>query len=185
MNYDFLSAGDLLISPPSMKDLRFDKAVLLLTNHSGSSMAFCLNKPTNHRLAEIIDCHLTDRDNVELYWGGPVAPQTVWMLHDKSWSHPETIEINDEWSMTSHIDMFKNLNDQYRPNRYRIFFGCSTWAPGQLQNEIEGTPPWNPNHSWLILNDPDPEWLLTTPIDNLWTESAELCSKQAVDQWMP
>ena len=51
-----LSAGDLLVAPPSIIDKRFEKTVMLLT-HSNSRGAFalCLNRQTDHSVNDILE----------------------------------------------------------------------------------------------------------------------------------
>jgi putative transcriptional regulator len=183
-----ITAGDLLISPPGMPDHRFNKTVMFVANHSNTSMAFCLNRKTKFNLSNVlseINLNINLDNDTQLYWGGPVFTNTVWLLHDNTWQHDASIEINKHWSMTSHQSMFNDIAQGNLPDRYRIFFGCASWGPGQLESEIEGEPPWSKNQSWLILNNPDPDWLLTCEIDDLWIYSTDLCSKKAVDQWIP
>lgn len=180
-----LQQGDLLIAPPGIKDPRFAKTVLMLVHLETTSLAFCLNRPTRHRCSELVkDMGIELDPDVVLNWGGPVTPSTVWMLHDPSWRMQHSIDITEQWLLTSHGDMFNPLAQGHRPQRYWCLFGCASWAPGQLESELLGVPPWKPEHSWLTLSDPDPEWLATTSSDDLWIASTELCAKQTTSQWM-
>jgi putative transcriptional regulator len=181
-----IEVGDLLIAPPKITDSRFEKSVLLIAHHRETSLAFCLNKKTGHRLSDIVrELNLNLPQDIDLYWGGPVHTNTVWMIHDSSWQHDATVQINDEWFFTSHFSMFHQMADRDMPERFRIVFGCASWAPGQLEAELEGSPPWSKNHSWLVLEKPDPEWLLECDVNKLWIDSTDLCSKKAVAQWIP
>ena len=162
-----IGKGDLLIAPPNMSDSRFDKTVLLVTrNTNQGSLALCLNRPTSHSI------------------NSPVGINTVWMLHHSDWKMDSTQRINDEWSITSNVGMFHHLADNDYPARFRIFFGQSSWGPGQLEGEILGDPPWNKHHSWLTLKTPDPVWLFETNNKEMWIESTQLCGEQATDSWM-
>lgn len=181
-----LGSGDLIVSPPSITDRRFDRTVLMMT-HTGSegSMALCLNRRTDQRISKIIEpLGLVYNWDDNLYWGGPVSPTTVWMLHDSRWEFDATLNINDDWSMSSSEQMFHELASGNLPYYYRFFFGFSSWGVGQLEAELEGIPPWNQKHSWLIVNNPDPEWLIETDHDDLYDQSVHACSTQAVDQWL-
>ena len=180
-----LEVGDLLISPPAMEDRRFRQSVLLLAHHDEQSMAFCLNKSTNVTLPEALaDIDIEHVPEIPLYWGGPVCRNTLWMLHDVDWKSANTVYINDEWALTSHISMFERLADGEFPDRFRIMMGCSSWGDGQLEAELEGVPPWSTKSSWLVANKPDPDWLLECPVDELWQHSCQLCGRQAVDNWL-
>jgi putative transcriptional regulator len=181
-------SGDLLIAPPGIPDSRFKHAVLLLTHdHLGGSFALCVNRSTDHVLQEAIrDVEgLEDADlRFPLYWGGPVSPGTIWMLHSSEWDSEHTVSINDEWSMTSHVSMFYALADGDFPNQFRLLVGYCSWAQGQLRAELRGLPPWSHNHSWLVAQDPGPEWVFETPIEQLWNDATELSSQQAVNSWL-
>jgi putative transcriptional regulator len=178
-------ATNLLIAPPQMPDSRFQKAVMMLTHdHEGGSFALCVNRPTHNTLTDIareidIDLNL----NFPMYWGGPVNSGVIWMLHSSEWSVDRTIELNDEWSMTSDVKMFYHLSDGDVPKYFRITFGMCTWAPGQLESEMRGVPPWNKNASWLTAENPGPEWLIEMSPETLWEASTALCSQQAVNSW--
>jgi len=181
-----VTTGDLLVAPPTMPDPRFTNTVLLVTHHGRlASQALCLNKPSEYTLKDIVgplDLEL-DQDP-RLYWGGPVNPNTVWMLHDTDWATEGTVAINNQWSMTSHMQMFNRIAQGSWPQRYRIMFGHSTWSAGQLVQELEGHEPWDPDASWLVVHDPDPTWMVTSDTSHLWNGACSLCGKQAVNSWM-
>jgi len=181
-----LASGDLLVSPPTIVDSRFEKTVLLLThNTEAGSLALCVNRPTEHKINDIIkELNLKLEDNFPLYWGGPVNPNTIWMLHSKDWQVESTLEVNEKWSLTSHASMFHHLADGDIPKRFRVCFGQSSWGPGQLRGELEGDPPWSKNHSWLVVKQPDAKWLMETPTKNLWIESTTICGEQTVESWL-
>lgn len=182
-----IGPGDLLIAPAHMPDPRFHKAVMLLSHDtSEGSFALCLNKPLNRQVHEILESRLdiSLQLDMTLYWGGPVNPQTIWMLHDADWHTEHTIPINDLWSMTSHVSMFSHIADGDFPRYFRIFSGYAAWNVGQLEMELEGRGPWRPESSWLIANDVTPEWALDQDETQLWSQSVELSAKQAVGQWM-
>lgn len=180
-------AGDLLIAPTNMPDSRFRKSVIMLTHDTANgSFGLCLNKPSEHLVTDIIQEIVPDMVlDVPLYWGGPVHPTTIWMLHDSDWETEYTIRVNDHWSITSNESMFHHMADHDYPKHFRIFFGYCNWAPMQLRKELDGVPPWNVNNSWLIARDPDKDWLMDLAEDELWASAASLSGTQAVAQWMP
>ena len=167
-------------------DLRFRKTVLMLTHeHEAGTIALCVNRPTAHSLKDLArDLDLEVNINFPLYWGGPVAHGTIWMLHTAEWQCNDSIAISDEWSMTSNEEMFHLLADGDCPRNFRVMFGYCSWAPGQLAAEMRGAAPWTHQSSWLTVNNPGPEWLLEQPTELLWERSTELCGKQAVASWL-
>lgn len=178
--------GDLLIAPPGMLDPRFRKTVLIIT-YDGlhGTQALCLNRDTDLTVNNIIEPmgRALDPDQ-PLYWGGPVASTTLWMLHDRGWSTDNTLEINNSWSVTSSTRMFNDLENSAGPHRARFCLGLSSWAPGQLEAEIDGSKPWHPESSWLIAHCPPPDILFKVDPDDMWEWACELSAQQAVASWI-
>jgi len=181
-----IEAGDWLVSPPNMQDRRFAESVIMITHHNETSLGFCLNKNLRHSISDVVGSSISVNldPEPEVFWGGPVSPTTVWMIHDNAWSHPSSININDDWNIISHITMFDNLNDECRPQDFRIVLGCASWAPHQLEFELRGEPPWRKDHSWLVLKQPDYSLLTDIDPDDLWKVATDLCLKQSVSQLM-
>ena len=181
-----VARGDLLIAPPAMTDGRFSKTVLFVTHlNSDGSYALCLNKETDHTLRDItLPLNLNLDRNPNLYWGGPVNPSTVWMLHSTDWAVANTQPINNEWSITSHMTMFDRMNAGHWPNRFRVFFGHASWAPGQLERELLGEEPFHHSSSWLVVKKPDAEWINDYDSSELWASSCSICAQQTVDSWL-
>lgn len=181
-----VNGGDLLIAPAAMKDPRFVHSVILLTHHhADGSYGLCLNRPTGYTIAELlvdseIECYL----NFPVYWGGPVSPGTVWMLHDPDWESTNTVQINDHWAMTSHKDMFLDLAAGSSPRWLRMCHGYTGWAPNQLERELQGSKPWSPESSWLTVNQISPDLVIEQDESELWARTIELSAKQAMDHWL-
>ncbi len=181
-----LAAGDVIIAPPRMQDSRFAKTVIMLTHRKeGAIFGLCLNKPSNHTVKDLsveLDCELPY--SIPLYWGGPVHPQTIWMLHDNQWQIEGTVEINQQWAMTSNTAMFHHIADGDTPRNFIITFGFCGWARGQLESELKGNPPWTLESSWLTWRAPDSHKLLQIDPSELWRVSTEQSGHQAVNNWM-
>jgi len=183
---EILASGDLLISPPQMPDPRFQRSVIMLTHHDAAgSYGLCLNKRTDHTVQDLLrqSPHSCDLE-LPLYWGGPVNPSTVWMLHSRDWYMPNTIEVNDSWAMTSNLLMFDVLTRQGLPEHFRVFVGFASWGADQLANELEGQAPWRHETSWLIWRQPHSEQIMEVAVEDLWEVSMNQCAKQAVSSWL-
>ena len=178
--------GDLLIAPPLIPDTRFRKSVMLVANDNhGGTFALCMNRPTNHTIKDLlIDTGFDTNINFPLYWGGPVSPTTIWMAHSLDWEIERTIQVNEQWAITSNINMFSHLADGDYPENFRLMLGYTSWGPGQLKAELRGLPPWNHNHSWLVAESSTPGWVLEQPVEDVWLNSIELSSHSAVDAWL-
>jgi putative transcriptional regulator len=182
-----IRGGDLLIAPAAMRDSRFHKSVILLTHHHDQgSYGLCLNRPSGYSVQDLIEEAELDIDcelRIPLYWGGPVQPNTVWMIHDPDWTTEHTVAVNEHWSMTSHTKMFYHLADQDLPRYFRIFHGYAGWGPGQLAMEMNSQGPWSNHSSWLTVSQIDP-LILEQDETELWTNSVELSAKQAMAHWL-
>jgi len=178
--------GSLLIAPPSMKDTRFSKTVLLTThNNSAGSFALCLNRPTKHNISELsIELGLDKELPFQMNWGGPVNPGSIWMIHDQTWEIENTLYVDKKWRVTSHHSMFYHLADGDAPRQFKIVFGFASWMPGQLDMELKGEPPFNKSSSWVVTQPVDPDWVFNINSNDLWDEATKLAGKQAVDTWM-
>lgn len=185
-----IEGGDLLIAPAAMQDPRFHKSVILLTHHhKHGSYGLCMNRPTSYTVQDLLEEAELDLGadfefNMPLYWGGPVQPNTIWMLHDPEWSTEHTVYINDHWSMTSHTSMFYHMADHDLPRYFRFFHGYSGWGPGQLDMEMQSEGPWEKHSSWLTVSQIDPHVILEHDETQLWTMTVELSAKQAMDHWL-
>ena len=183
-----LQPGSLLIAPPAMTDGRFAKSVLLLThNNQHGAFAICLNKPSRHTAESIREELNIDTDTnlpFQLYWGGPVNHGSIWLVHDNSWKIENTMHVNDEWRITSDESMFHHMADGDLPRTFRLAFGYASWAPGQLDMELSGQPPFSKRSSWVFTEKVNPEWLFETPVDELWDRATKLASTQAIDSWL-
>jgi len=85
--------------------------------------------------------------------------------------------------MTSSTEMFHHVADRDCPDYWIITFGFCGWTQGQLESELEGSPPWSLESSWLLWRQPDTHLLAVAP-EELWRVSTEQCSHQAVNTWM-
>ena len=183
-----ITSGDLLVAPAMAADYRFARSVVMLTHASAmGSYGLVLNRISELNVQDLVQDHsLRDHPQLDIpiYWGGPVQPNTIWMLHPADWSVEATLEVNDLWSLTSHSEMFEALAEGQGPEWYRIFHGFSGWRAGQLERELEGRPPYSAQHSWLVINEPPAIWLQEQPPETLWLDSVDLSAHQAVDHWL-
>ena len=181
------NTSDLLIAPPGMPDLRFRKSVLMITHIKTPTgpIALCLNKPTTHTLSEATrELDLDLNLNFPLYWGGPVAPGTIWMMHSMDWQIPGTMSVGEGLGLTSSLEMFHCLADADTPKHFKLFFGFCSWNHGQLEAELKGSPPWSKQNSWLVAKNPGVDWVFETPEDHVWEQATQISAREAVNSWI-
>lgn len=181
-----LNPCDLIVAPPSLADERFGGTVIMLVNHipTMGSVGLCLNRPLFITIKDVLQDDTITGEFLEsdLYWGGPVQEETLWMLHTMDWRIEETIQISDEWGITSNKSMFTYLTPQHHPKEYRMFMGYCSWESGQLMAELTGIPPFSKKESWLTIQDMNPEDVLCADPESMWEEGCELACGQAVDK---
>ena len=181
-----LAQGDIIVAPPAMRDSRFRGSAILITYHDlDGSLGLCLNKPTSYTLDKITEEVGLDRPlNFPMYWGGPVNPGTIWMLHSPEWRLANTIDVNEGWSLTSNEQMFWAAQEADLPRYFRFFHGFCSWTSQQLDSELQGIEPWSHNSSWLTVEQPDAETLIEMPVEHLWQHCLTVSSHQAVSSWL-
>lgn len=179
--------GSLIIAPPGMIDGRFARTVNLITNHNQEgTFALCVNRPTPHTLEDLAKELRLDLQNLRfpLYWGGPIQKGSIWMLHTPEWENEHTMYVNQHWRVTSHESMFHCLADGDAPRWFRICYGLSQWAPGQLKMELDGQPPFTRSSSWLIADNTKPAKIFDIDPSELWDHSISISAKQSVNNWL-
>lgn len=166
--------GKLLIAPPSVKGNFFQKTVVLLTeNHSKGSIGVVLNKPSKVTINDF-----ARQNNVILdlpgfvYVGGPVNVKALTMLHTNDWTCNNTLRINEDFSLSSSAEILPSLAMGYIPKQWRMIVGLCGWSPGQLQQELDGVPPYNRKHSWLTATA-DLDIVFEHSSQDQWTEAIE------------
>lgn len=178
--------GDLLIAPPKMADPRFFNTVILITEVGlNGTKGLCVNKDSGITVNKLLeDTGRYVEPDQKLFWGGPVGNSTLWLLHDKGWRCGNTKVITDQWSMSSSNNMFTDIKDTGGPESGRFILGHSSWAPGQLEMEIEGEQPWDRNSSWLLARCPDPQEVFSLAPSDVWYWACDISAQQTVKDWI-
>lgn len=124
--------GKLLIASPALPD-PFDRTVVLIVEHGEEgAMGVVLNRPSEHRVAEVVPplAALAEEDDV-VYAGGPVGDNAIVALG----------EFSDRAEAASLLVGDVGLLDPGAANpslrRLRVYAGYAGWAPAQLESELE------------------------------------------------
>lgn len=176
--------GQLLISRPLNTDQYFKRSVILVyeSNRAGT-IGVILNKRTHMKVQTLCAQHDYVYMGPEyVYGGGPVNERALIMVHSNEWSCESTMRVNEYFSVTSHENMFAKLSAGQRPKQWRICAGVAAWSDDQLEREMEGQPPWTPEHSWLTAN-PTSSIIWKYDGNEQWNRSVELSGKQLTATW--
>ncbi len=164
-------AGQLLVAAPSMGDPRFEGAVVLVVQHdSTGAFGIVINKPLGERsLASLFEA-LGQKGGdaaakVRIFSGGPVQPEVGLVLHSADYHRPETVTVNDRLSVTSSIEILRDIANKKGPAKLLMVFGYAGWGANQLEREIE-------EGAWGSA-EADPTLVFDEDRDNVWNDAWE------------
>ena len=142
-------APGLLVAMPQLLDPNFRRAVVLVVHHDeNGTFGVVLNRPTEitaPNLCQSLGIEWRGASQEPIDWGGPVQPQTGWVLFD------ERIDVEGAGDLkrlgegvcfAGSMEVLRRVA-QAPPPRFRLLLGYAGWGPGQLEGEIsEG--------AWLV-----------------------------------
>src|SRR5271165_652070 len=159
-------AGQLLVAAPSMEDPRFEHTVILIVQHNPSgAVGIVINKPIGEiSLASVFEA-LGKKGgdvsgDVRVFSGGPVEPEVGFVVHSADYRRPETVAVNDRLSMTSSLDILRDIGARKGPAKVLVAFGYAGWGPDQLEHEIAV-------HAWGVA-EADPVLIFDEDRDKVW-----------------
>src|SRR5580704_15301875 len=155
--------GQMLIAMPAMMDDRFSRSLIYVCAHSSEgAMGIVVNHPAANinfsdllvklnviPAADVIRLP-TSAGGVKVMRGGPVETERGFVLHSADFFiENSTLPIDDGICLTATIDILKAIARGDGPASAILALGYAGWAPGQLENEIQG-------NGWLHCSaDPD------------------------------
>ncbi len=158
--------GQFLIAGKHLRDPNFFKTVILMVEHGAQgAMGLVVNRPSSVTVAHALSEHfkLPETDDV-VYVGGPVEPAALFVLHNAPELDENATPVLPELYVGSSPDVFEtvvcSVAEGNHDMKFRIFSGCSGWAPKQLETEMSrGDWHLHPANAELILKlDPYDLW---------------------------
>jgi len=131
--------ASLLVSRADLPDPNFGGSVILLTQRNPMGPAgVIINKPTRVRLAELFpDIKALNTVDDKVFFGGPVAINTVSFVFRSAKEPGEAMEIMKDIYVSSDMDLLRELLSRDRPTEdLRVFVGYAGWSAAQLDEEI-------------------------------------------------
>lgn len=161
-----LRIGSLILAQPFLNDDVFKRSVCLLCAHSRKegSFGFMLNKVTEFKVSDFIE--ELDALDLPVYFGGPVATDSLYFLHDNSFAIEGAQKVLDGvyWG-GDFQQMIAQLSTQDLSNhQVKFILGYSGWDPGQLRKEII-------EDSWIVTKG-NPQTIFEES-DKLWKDTME------------
>jgi len=159
-------APSLLVALPDLADPNFRRTVVLLVhNDADGTVGLVLNRKTDLSaadLCETLDVEWQGDPDCEVSWGGPVQPNTGWVLAggDALAGLPESTPFADGLHFAGSLDALRRVAED-TPEQLRLFLGYAGWGPGQLEGELAAG-------AW-VLAPLDGEALFEVPADEIWS----------------
>jgi putative transcriptional regulator len=144
--------GQMLIAMPAMMDERFARSLIYICAHSSEgAMGIVVNHPApnidfSDLLVKLDVIPAKDvirlppqADVVKVMRGGPVETERGFVLHSADYFvENSTLPIDEGICLTATIDILKAIARGSGPASAILALGYAGWAPGQLENEIQG-----------------------------------------------
>jgi putative transcriptional regulator len=162
-------AGQLLVAAPSMGDPHFERTVILIIQHNPSgALGIIINKPIGETsIASVFEALGQKASDVagdmRVFSGGPVQPEVGFVVHSADYRRPETVAVNDRLSMTSSLDILRDIGARRGPAKILVAFGYTGWGPNQLEREID-------ERAWGIA-EADPALVFDEDRDKVWDDA--------------
>ena len=176
--------GKLLVATPVLNhNVVFHQSVVYLydENPQGQVMGVILNKPSKFKISSLGSLKDIPFDPAldlkYVHKGGPVSDTSVILLHTNEWVSSNTLNAENELSITSDLLMIEKLATGNEPKGWRMFAGMSVWGLDQLDNEI------NNQHAWLVC-DPTSSNVFDFDEEEQWLKELELCSQQMLSNYI-
>ena len=171
--YDGPNSGgkaSFLLAMPPLKESLFTQSVILMaeSNDSGA-LGFIINIPTGTLVKDalrIMDMDFNQTFDFPILYGGPVQNDFFWLIHSPEFTGKSTLKFNENYFLSSAIDIIPLLGEKDCPKIYSAGIGYSGWGENQLDREIE-------EGSWWLC-DIDTEHLFSVPHKDRWQKAFEL-----------
>ena len=156
-------APKLLVAMPTLKDSYFERTVVLLCDYTQeSAFGLVINVPSEIEITEILVQQLDFSTDIEvpLLIGGPVKPDSLWVIHSSDYEGETTSHVTPKIRMSALPEILIALDEQEGPQTFHLGCGYAGWGPKQLDHEIQ-------EGAWWLL-DMDANLVLHTDYRSRW-----------------
>tara|TARA_B100000405_G_C16543289_1_gene359314 strand:+ start:45 stop:620 length:576 start_codon:yes stop_codon:yes gene_type:complete len=155
-----VAKGSLILSQPLMKDLNFERSIILICEHnSEGSFGYKLNEKLN---TDSVTSELDENIINNLFLGGPVENSYLNFVHNSN-NIEESSNIFKNIYLGGNLEsVLTRLRSKKTDFKVKFFSGYSGWSPGQLENEIK-------ENSWIVINDFSHDLIFNEIDEKFWT----------------
>jgi len=143
--------GYFLIAESNMSDPNFTQTVVLILEHNlEGAFGLVVNRRSNLTLGDVMPSCRNDRGySTPLYVGGPVQQEYIFILHSEIPGMENSEYAARPVQGVVFEPSFRQIEKYFDPEFWNsmppeemplihVFLGFSGWAPGQLENEMQG-----------------------------------------------
>lgn len=165
-------ANHFLIAMPGLADENFNHSVTLICHHDDEgAMGIIINQPLRLTVQELFSENDLQTDKLRhpgqaVFFGGPVRPDHLFILHDNSQLWENTLLINNNLCLTTSTDFLTAMAAGETIDNHLVSLGYAGWGPGQLEHEMI-------ENSWVYAVA-DNEIIFQTAAEKRWEEAAAL-----------
>lgn len=142
---DSLAPG-FLVASPALRDPNFVRTVVVLVEHGkNGSLGFIVNRPAPvsfDQVSRLLGLDASDLvgEGTPVFSGGPVAPQSGWILFDPVDVAPavlaDAVEVSERLAVSASRRLLDAIAADEGPERRLLALGYAGWAAGQLDGEF-------------------------------------------------
>ena len=157
--------NQFLIAMPSMTDPHFAGGVTLICEHNDDgALGIVVNRKADAiTVGDIFDQlklkpHHPHIASMPAFWGGPVARERGFVLHDGDADWESSIAVESGLCITSSRDILEAIAAGTGPDHWLFALGYAGWEKGQLEEEMVGD-------AWLMAPS-NKEIIFSMPIEH-------------------
>jgi len=162
-------APSLLVAMPQLLDPNFRRSVVLIVHHDETgTFGLVLNRISDVSVGDLcgtLGIEWRGDEVAPLAWGGPVQPNTGWILigglpvwAGSTEDGEEVTEIDPGLHFAGSLATLRRVADA-PPQQFRLFLGYAGWGPGQLEAELaQGAWLVAPLRAEVVFASPDEMW---------------------------
>lgn len=171
---------------PQLLDPNFRRTVVLIVHHDHEgAVGLVLNRPTEFRapaLCATLEIEWCGSPDEAIDWGGPVRPETGWVLFDGGSGAEDSEGVKDLGqgvNFAGSLEVLRRVASD-PPRNLRLLLGYAGWGPGQLESELaEGAWLLAPLHRDVVF-EVDPSAMWEHVVRSLGIEPATLVATRGV-----
>lgn len=159
--------GCFLVAARDLLDPNFAKTIVLLTKFGQEgAMGLIVNRPTDIRLASLLNLEGIEERAETIFIGGPVERSAILLLVRSKTSLAKSEKITRDTYLSSSGTLLRQyIASSKSDESFRLYSGYSSWAPGQLEYEVA-------HGSWHIFQS-DPDTVFSARPSKIWQQWIE------------